>query len=87
MSHLLTELRPDQVTVILECPHSADYKPRVFYEECLHALDSLKTRPRRVIIDGIEVNNFEYKAKNILLSASENRGFYYDDCITLERHL
>lgn len=37
--------------------------------------------------NGLEIDAFEYRAKNILINSAEKRGFSYDDFITLENHL
>ncbi len=63
------------------------YRARVFYEESLHALDSIKGRPRFMNVDGVDINAYEYRAKNILINSAEKRGFSYDDLVTLENHL
>ncbi|GAB4393529.1 MAG: hypothetical protein Tsb005_12220 [Gammaproteobacteria bacterium] len=61
-------------------------KPSVFYEEGLHALDSLKGRSKFMMLDGKEINAYEYRAKQILLNASPKR-FEYEEFRILEDHL
>lgn len=58
----------------------------VFYEEGIHALDSLKGRSSRMDLNGLKIDAFEYRAKNILLDASPKR-FSYEERMQLEHHL
>ncbi|WP_167361351.1 LysM peptidoglycan-binding domain-containing protein [Paracidovorax cattleyae] len=58
----------------------------VFYEEGLHALDSLKGRPSRMDVNGINIDAYEYRAKSILLDASPKR-FTYEEFKELGQHL
>lgn len=44
----------------------------VFYEEGLHALDSLKGRPHAMELNGRTIDAFEYRAKSILLDAPQS---------------
>ncbi|PHV06748.1 hypothetical protein CSQ96_12190 [Janthinobacterium sp. BJB412] len=57
-----------------------------FYEEGLHALDSIKGRPGRMDLDGLSIDAYEYRAKTILLDASPKR-FEYEELQNLERDL
>ena len=61
-------------------------RPSVFYEEGLHALDSLKGRSKFMMLIGEEINAYEYRAKQILLNASPKR-FQYEEFRMLEDHL
>lgn len=63
-----------------------NYKASAFYEEGLHALDSLKGRPSRMILNGENIDAYEYRAKSILMKAAPKR-FSYDDFIELEQQL
>lgn len=58
----------------------------VFYEEGLHALDSLKGRPRTMEFGGRPIDAWEYRAKSTLLNAAPKR-FTYEEFRVLEQHL
>ena len=58
----------------------------VFYEEGLHALDSLKGRSSRMEFNGLEIDAFEYRAKNILIDSAPKR-FAYEELRELELQL
>lgn len=57
-----------------------------FYEEALHALDSLKGRPGKMELNGREIDAYEFRAKSILLNAAPKR-FTYEEFRMLEDHL
>lgn len=61
-------------------------RPSAFYEEGIHALDSLKGRSKFMMLNGKEINAYEYRAKKILLNASSKR-FEYEEFRMLEDHL
>lgn len=60
--------------------------PSAFYEEGLHALDYLKSRPRFMALNGEKIDAWEYRAKQILINASPKR-FEYEEFKMLEHHL
>jgi hypothetical protein len=63
-----------------------DFHPSAFYEESIHALDSLKRRPQFMMHEGRVIDAFEYRAKKMLMSAAPKR-FDYDEFILLEKHM
>lgn len=64
-----------------------DFEAHTFYEETLHALDSIKGRPGKMLYNGEFIDAYEFRAKSILMNSSENRGFSYEQFIELEHHL
>jgi hypothetical protein len=58
----------------------------VFYEEGLHALDSLKGRSHRMELNGINIDVYEFRAKSILPDATPKR-FTYEELNELQNHL
>jgi hypothetical protein len=80
----VTDWETNQVERVIYLPEKPNAS--TFYEESLHALDSLKGRPGRMEINGIEIDAYEYRAKKILLNSSEKR-FTYEEFINLENDL
>jgi hypothetical protein len=62
-----------------------DFNASEFYEESLHAFDSIKGRPRFDDLNGIRIKANEYRAKKILLNSPEK--MHYNEVLKLESEL
>ncbi|WEJ99467.1 MAG: LysM domain-containing protein [Candidatus Sphingomonas phytovorans] len=56
-----------------------------FYEEGLHALDSLRARPGTMELGGRSIDAYEYRAKSIMLNSPSRLS--YPEAVMLEHHL